>query len=256
MSRFLVLKNGLNAGVRIPFSHVVCQILAALILPMASSAAETKVDPPTTAYEMLQIEGFKVHVSPEVSRDSVLESKVLRVLSVKLDEINHLLSKDQIAKLHNVHFWIEREKGEPGAVFHPSRDWLIGRNYNPDKAGGIELSNAEHFLAWSQTDQPMMVLHELAHAYMFLVLGEDYPPLQEAWDNANREGLYQSVSYVHGGLKRAYALTNRDEFFAELSEAYFGQNDYFPFNINDLRAYDPVAFAMVRKAWEHAPTDI
>ena len=29
---------------------------------------------------------------------------------------------------------------------------------------------------------------------------------------------------------RHYALTNHKEFFAEMSEAYFGMNDFFPFN--------------------------
>ena len=32
------------------------------------------------------------------------------------------------------------------------------------------------------------------------------------------------VAYVHGGKKRAYALNNAQEYFAELTETYFGKN--------------------------------
>jgi hypothetical protein len=47
----------------------------------------------------------------------------------------------------------------------------------------------------------------------------------------------------------ADALTNEYEYFAELSEAYFWRNDFFPFNRNQLYEYDPMGAEMIRTGW-------
>jgi hypothetical protein len=39
------------------------------------------------------------------------------------------------------------------------------------------------------------------------------------------------------------------EYFSEICEAYWGENDYFPFNYEDLKAYDPQGFALMEKVW-------
>ncbi len=49
------------------------------------------------------------------------------------------------------------------------------------------------------------------------------------WKAAVEEGLYDEVLYCHGIRKPAYAKNNPQEYFAELSEAWFGVNDFFPF---------------------------
>jgi len=57
------------------------------------------------------------------------------------------------------------------------------------------------------------------------------------------------VAFITGGKKKAYAATNAAEYFAELSEAYFGKNDFFPFTKIELERHDPVGFEMLKKAW-------
>ena len=94
-----------------------------------------------------------------------------------------------------------------------------------------------------------MVLHELAHAYHFTVLSEKYAPLHAAYKQAMERKLYDSVEFVHGGKQKAYATTNAAEYFAELSEAYFGKNDFFPFTAEELAKHDPVGFETLKKAW-------
>jgi hypothetical protein len=39
------------------------------------------------------------------------------------------------------------------------------------------------------------------------------------------------------------------EFFAESTEAYFGRNDFQPFDRDELKAFDRSAYRMVEKAW-------
>src|SRR3546814_6723250 len=62
--------------------------------------------------------------------------------------------------------WVEWEKRrDKAAEFHVSEIWLAANGYNPDKIGGVELSNSRNFIEWSRNGQPWMVLHELSHAY-------------------------------------------------------------------------------------------
>ena len=41
----------------------------------------------------------------------------------------------------------------------------------------------------------------------------------------------------------------KEEYFAELTEAYFGQNDWFPHNREELRNYDPRGYKMIEEVW-------
>ena len=52
---------------------------------------------------------------------------------------------------------------------------------------------------------------------------------------------------------RHYALTNHKEFFAEMTEAYFGVNDFFPFVRAELRRHDEATFLMLQEIWGKIP---
>ena len=58
-----------------------------------------------------------------------------------------------------------------------------------------------------------------------------------------------SVDHANGTMQRAYALTNEKEYFAELTEAYYGFNDFYPFNREQLQAFDPAGYLLVEQAW-------
>ena len=45
-------------------------------------------------------------------------------------------------------------------------------------------------------------------------------------------------------------MNSEGEYIAELTEAFFGQNDYFPFDKEDLENYDSVGFKALEMAWE------
>lgn len=214
---------------------------------LSASSAFAETDPPTSAYQHLRVQEFDVFVSPKL--DEELAAQVVRALGAQLAMAKSVLPAEAFELLKTTPFWIERERSPSGAVYHPSRAWLLEHGYNPDKAGGIELSHARHFLEWSATDQPMMIPHELSHAYAYKVLGVGYVALNEAYSHAVAAGIYRRVPYVHGGTRRAYALNDKFEYFAELTEAYFGRNDYFPFTRAELETFDPQGFALVRTAW-------
>jgi dipeptidyl-peptidase-4 len=39
------------------------------------------------------------------------------------------------------------------------------------------------------------------------------------------------------------------EYFAESTEAYFGKNDFFPFNQKELKENDPHMHDLIQKLW-------
>ena len=145
--------------------------------------------------------------------------------------------------------WLGVEDGHAScAEYHPSRDWLREHGYNPDKAKCVEIGNATRFLDWSR-EQPMMILHELAHSYRDRVLAQDHEGLRKAYRAAKEGGSYDQVLRSDGRTGKAYALTDEQEYFAESTEAFFGQNDFFPFVRIELKKHDPAIYAVLEEAW-------
>jgi hypothetical protein len=170
---------------------------------------------------------------------------------VKLYDIGREVPEPAVGKLRQVPLWLERtDRDVKCACYHPSRQWLTVHGFNPDKAQAVEIGNAKNFLAWSH-HQPSMVLHELAHAYHDRFLGGyGNPELTAAFRRAQQGKRYESVLYCRGNRKRAYALNNPQEYFAELTEAWFGTNDFYPFVRAEVLEFDPEMAALLKKLWD------
>jgi dipeptidyl-peptidase-4 len=93
-------------------------------------------------------------------------------------------------------------------------------------------------------------MHELAHSYHHCVLGHGNPDIREAYDKAVESGHYESVLHINGSSRRAYALNNDKEYFAEATEAFFGTNDFYPFVRSELQKHDPDMYQVLRKLWK------
>jgi len=50
-------------------------------------------------------------------------------------------------------------------------------------------------------------------------------------------------------MDRAYAMTKHKEYFAELTEALFGKNDFEPSDRKELMQMDPGGFTVVATKW-------
>ncbi len=101
--------------------------------------------------------------------------------------------------------------------------------------------------------QPWAVLHELAHAYHDQQLGFGEKRIAGAWQRFADSGKYESVRHISGRMVRHYALTDAKEFFAEMTEAYVGLNDFHPFHRADLREGEPEIFDLMREIWGELP---
>ena len=209
---------------------------AVWMLPMPAWSAETLAEPepsfePTSNYTRQDIRGWTVYVSHSLLEDQEeLGQRALELLDVKLYDIVRAVPGPAVSKLRQIPIWVEfKDRGFPCACYHPSNKWLAKNGYNPDKAKAVEIANAATFLDWT-AEQPWMVLHELTHGYHDIHLGGyGSPPIIAAYQHAVKEKLYESVLHWDGNTVRAYALNNPQEYFAELSEAWFGANDFYPF---------------------------
>ena len=45
------------------------------------------------------------------------------------------------------------------------------------------------------------------------------------------------------------------EFFAEMTESYFGVNDFFPFNRAELKEAEPEIHRLLGQVWEGRPAE-
>ena len=202
-------------------------------------------------YETKNIQGWEIRINRQLWLDEKEIKPAMALLDTKLNKIKSVLPAKHHDFLTSVTIWVEKDTpGFSGMVYHLSAKWLEKHGYNPDKAKAIEITNINNFIEWSAT-QPWHVLHELSHAYHHQVIGKDFAPIIEAYNRAIAEGLYRQVPRNTGGkLWSAYAINNYSEYFAELTEAYFGENDFFPFTKQELAQYDPVGYRAIEQAWE------
>ena len=77
--------------------------------------------------------------------------------------------------------------------------------------------------------------------------------MKDAWKKVTESGRFKSVLHIDGKERKHYALTNQMEFFAEMSESYFGRNDFYPFNSAELRLAEPEVFDLLAKLWGPLP---
>ncbi len=174
---------------------------------------------PTDDYKRESKRGWMILVSKELlANDRITAQACLELLDCKLLEISRVVPAGALSKIRSVPIWIEQNNPQvPGGNYHPSRDWLTNHGMNPDKAKAVDFGNAKNFLEWS-LDQPMLVLHELAHAYHDQVLGFEDADIKSAYNRAKASGTYDSVLRSNGRYQKAYAMTCEKEYFAELTE--------------------------------------
>jgi hypothetical protein len=227
--------------------------LAVLAL-IAISARRAAAYERTEAYRKRTSNGFTALISPDADRHERELQDALKELDAQLERVVKVVPEKALVELRKARIWIEWDNPrDTTAEFHESAGWLRKNGYNPDKAGDVEIGNVVRFVKWSRADQPWMLFHELAHRYHSRTLGEDHAGVLEAHRHAMDAKLYDAVPYVHGDKPRkAYAAENAKEYFAELSEAYFGKNDYFPFTRDDLAKHDPVGYRLMQDVWGEA----
>ena len=203
----------------------------------------------TAEYREHKFGSWTIHVEviAESGKKEWLQ-KAHKKLERDLLHIEEIIPEKHLVELKKVPFWISYHS-QRGAAYHPSREWLIRNDRHPGMARSIEIQNAKDFINWASI-QPMMTLHELSHGYHHQVLDYNHEGIKAAYAKAKEEGLYDKVPHLDGRPRKAYAMTNDKEYFAELTEAYFGKNDFYPFIRSELKEHDPLGYALVAEIWK------
>ena len=199
------------------------------------------------------LEGWTVRVDDRLLRgpNEELGKRALRFLENKLADIKVVVRADRLKKLQAVVIVLDLNSGDLGPMqYHPSAEWLRANGHSPDLAKCVHLPRAADVATKRNiNEQPWVILHELAHAYHDQVLGFEEPRVKEAYERYKKSGRGEKTLLYDGRRVRHYALTNHKEYFAEMTEAYFGVNDFFPFNRAELKEAEPEIYTLLGDIW-------
>ena len=199
------------------------------------------------------MEGWTIFVEPILLEDGkdLVGKKALEMLRNHLQRITILIPPGPLKKMQDLEIWIEKDHPTLKSMqYHPSREWLIQHSHDPRLAKKVHIPVAENLFSRQQLlKHPMVILHELAHAYHDQVLGFEHPAIIKAFEVMKRSGSYEKVLLYTGQTVKHYGLSNHKEYFAEGTEAYFYRNDFFPFVRAELKLHDPTLHQVLLDIW-------
>jgi hypothetical protein len=223
----------------------------------AASFGAEKPDLPT-AYTNRNIEGWNIRIDDRLLKGEnvALGERALKLLSAKLVSITSVVSGVPLDKLKAVTIELDLNYGDLVPMqYHNDAGWLKDNGFSTNLAKCVHIPSAEDFLSpFDIHRMPWVILHELTHAYHDQVLGYDEPRVKSAWEKFCASGKYKSVLTSPGYMREHYGLSNQMEFFAEMTEAYFGSNDFYPFVAGELKQAEPTIYALMEEIWGALPS--
>jgi len=219
---------------------------------------QTRPDtPPRITRTERLIEGWRIRFDDRLLAPEHAEvlRKASRLLSDRLYEIAEFLPAQRTADLRTVVILVDLDHGRLTAMqYHPSAGWLKENGYDPAMVGCVHVPAVKRMVdLHHQRVQPWCVLHELAHAYHDQFLDFENAEIKATYEASKAAGGYTKALHIQGHETEHYAMTNAKEYFAELSEAYVGTNDFYPFVRGELKKHDPRAYALLEKIWGKLP---
>lgn len=204
------------------------------------------------AHRTLEIEGWTVHVDPELleGEHEATGDLALRVLDQRLHEIVLKLPAGPVAKLREVPIYLDRAHPLGNAHYHPDGGWLQRHGYDPAMEKAVHFTGAASLIREAASPHATsVVLHELAHAYHDRVLGFDHPDILAGYKLFCDARKFDHTPTVQGDRRPHYGLTDHKEFFAEMTEAFFTGNNYFPFNHVQLHQEHRPTYDLIARIW-------
>ena len=230
-----------------------------VLIPAALRAGEERPKPPTlpTAHTTRNIEGWTVRVDDRLLKGdgAALGERAVKLLTARLVAITIVVPEKSLAKLRAITIEMDLDYGDLHAMqYHPSAGWLKGKGYSEQLAKCVHIPAVQSFLSpFENHRMPWVVLHELAHGFHDQTIGFEDERVTAVWKKFCESGKYKSVLTSPGHMREHYGLTNQKEFFAEMTEAYFGSNDFYPFVTGELMQAEPETFALLEEIWGPLP---
>lgn len=212
---------------------------------------------PLREYETVKAGEWVIEVEKQLrDNDRDISDRAVKRLEEKLDNSFEVLPESSHALLKNHKFFLmygpKASDGgrDNGLEYYQKHAPQHYKHIDPRWGGCIAIYSAENYVQISDLWALKVIIHELAHAYHLEQWPETQEDIRQAWKNAVQIGIYMDVKDNEGKtIEKAYAVVNQLEYFAELSCMYFAGCNYQPFNRSELKAYDPVGYAMIEKMW-------
>jgi hypothetical protein len=230
-------------------------LLLIACLSVAAFAAERPLLP--TAHTTRTIEGWTVRVDDRLLHGdgAAVGERALKLLAARLVAITMVVPEKSLAKLHAITIELDLNYGALRPMqYHPDAGWLRGHGYSEQLAKCVDIPEVEDFLSpLENLRMPWAVLHELAHGFHDQTIGFEDARVIAAWKKSRDGGKYRTVLTTFGKMREHYGLTDPKEFFAEMTECYFGSNDFYPFVTGELNQAEPETFALLAEIWSPLP---
>lgn len=212
---------------------------------------------PPREYATRTLQGWTIYVECELlTNDPALAEKALNRLDDKLDKVLSLIPRQAHESLQKLPIFLLYGTSATlggrnnGAEYFQRVAPSHFSNLDPRMAGSIVIYSAENFVWLPDLWALKVLIHEFSHARQLEQWPEEQIEFLKPFQASSLQGLYRDVPELDGSILEAgYAATNQLEYFAELSCMYFCGCNYYPFNRDQLRAYDPGGYAMVRAMW-------
>jgi hypothetical protein len=235
------------------------KLLAALstlgVFALAAASPEKPALP--AAHTTRVVEGWNIRIDDRLLKGDGAGpgGRALTLLDARLAAITFAVPEPALAKLQAVTIELDLDYGGLNSMqYHPGAEWLKENGYSESLAKCVHIPATARFLSpFDNRRMPWAILHELSHAYHDQVLGFEEPRIAAAWEKFRESGKYKSVLTSYGTLREHYGLTNQKEFFAEMTEAYFGSNDFYPFVAGELQRDEPEIYALMAEIWGPLP---
>lgn len=223
------------------------------LLTSPSPEAKARLPQPGSR-SIREIEGWKIRVDDRLlgdAPDAATGTRALRFLEARLFEIKAVMPAERLKDLQDVTIVLDLNCGNLGAMqYHPDAGWLKANGFPTDLAKCVHIPQAAELPTRRNiNEQPWVILHELAHAFHDQKLNFDEPRIKAAYERYKQSGHGDAALLYNGKRVRHYGLTDPMEFFAEMTESFFGVNDFFPFNRAELQEAEPELFQLLTEIW-------
>jgi hypothetical protein len=235
---------------------VVGAIAASVSIVPQEVASHLKPGVPT-AHSIRMLEGFTIRVDDRLlnGEHAGTGERALKLLEARLVAMTTVIPEPALEGLRRIVIQMDLDYADlKNFQYHPGAEWLKEHGYSESLAKCAHIPDVKDFLSpFENHRMPWVTLHELAHGYHDQVLGFDEPRVKAAWKKFRENEKYKSILTNRWGEHEHYGRTNPMEFFAEMTEAYFGSNDFYPFVSGELKQAEPEIFALMEEIWGPLP---
>lgn len=193
------------------------------------------------------IRGWKVHNDPSMKGHRILAEKADSTLNFELGVIEQRIPGSVIGELKEIPIWLSlnSHSGKVLHLYQSAANWAKShQDLDPRIEGSIEIQAPDYV---NMPHDSLPLLKWMAYAYHQQSLGLHNQQVAEAFQHAKSSRIYR----VQINEQQHFPFKNHHDYFAVLSEAYFGGPlSYAPFDKARLKQMDPQGYEMIEELWK------